>query len=362
MTRIENRLSKLVQRLKRRNRLTIAGFLVLFAVMLPLGAWGASSVITLMSGDTVSVRSGDGCRIREDWDTRYRVNLRCGSTTSSSTSSSTSTSTSTTSSTTTTTTTTLPPDPDGTQPPSLVTGGAQWAYIFNEDFDGTAVNTTRWNVQNNSTFGDSNNEEQTYMAANVTVSNGTVKLFGNTQTLDSGMITTRQQGGPLKFKYRHGYAEVRMRAPGGAPYWPAFWLVGASDGSSPGWPAYGEFDVSEIYGPRPASSESNFHYGTSSSPQRIGARAHNVGSTLDWHTYGFNWTASKIEWFIDGVLVRSHTASGSSQIDALGYEHGIILNLAIGGNGPEYYGYQNGTSENYPSGNLEIDYVKVWQP
>ena len=35
----------------------------------------------------------------------------------------------------------------------------------------------------------------------------------------------------MRFKFRQGYAEVRMRVPRGNIYWPAFWLVGAGDGS-----------------------------------------------------------------------------------------------------------------------------------
>ena len=255
---------------------------------------------------------------------------------------------------------------------------------------------------NNSNFGSGNNEDQCYKAANTTVAGGTLRMVGKRETVSgcgsnpdggsnyyftSGMVTTRQQGGAMKFKYRHGYAEVRMRVPRGNLYWPAFWLVGAGDGSSPGWPAYGEFDVTEIYGSKPDISESNFHR----TGGNIGARNHNVvtkgssggininppnafvaGGTNNWHTYGFNWTSNKIEWYIDGVLVRSYTASSSAELAALGYEHSIILNLAMGGNGPKYpdhgytgfdsaSGYTNGNLVADLPGTMEVDYVKVWQ-
>jgi beta-glucanase (GH16 family) len=210
---------------------------------------------------------------------------------------------------------------------------------------------------------------------------------GSAYYFTSGMVTTRQQGGPMKFKFRQGYAEVRMRVPRGNLYWPAFWLVGASDGSSPGWPAYGEIDVTEIYGSKPDISESNFHR----TGGNIGARNHNVvtkssssgvninppnpfvaGGTNDWHTYGINWTANQLQWFIDGVLVRTYNASSSADTAALGYEHSMILNLAMGGNGPRYpdHGYTgNESGSGYNDGNLvadlpgamEVDYVKVWQ-
>ncbi len=295
-----------------------------------------------------------------------------------------------------------PPLVGSGQPPALVTGGAAWKTVFDDEFDGSGVDPSRWNVQDNSNYGTGNNEDQCYKAANTTVAGGTLRLTGKRETVTgcgsnpdggnsnfytSGMVTTRQQGGGMKFKYRHGYTEVRMRVPRGNLYWPAFWLVGAGDGSSPGWPDYGEFDVTEIYGSRPDISESNFHRAGGN----IGARNHNVttkgsssslsinapsplvaGGTNDWHTYGFNWTDDTLQWFIDGVLVRTYTAGSAADRAALGYEHSIILNLAMGGNGPRssdhgYTGIESGGG--YSDGNLnadlpgtmEIDYVRVWQ-
>jgi beta-glucanase (GH16 family) len=287
------------------------------------------------------------------------------------------------------------------QPPALVTGGATWKTIFDDEFDGSAVDASNWNVQDHSNYGSGNNEDECYEAANTTVAGGTLRLTGKRETVTgcgsnpdggnsyfftSGMVTTRQQGGGMKFKYRHGYTEVRMRVPRGNLYWPAFWLVGAGDGSSPGWPDYGEFDVTEIYGAKPDISESNFHRAGGN----IGARNHNVttkgsssslsvndpsplvaGGTNDWHTYGFNWTDDTLQWFIDGVLVRTYTASSAADRAALGYEHSIILNLAMGGDGPRssdhgYTGIESGGGYNDGNlnadlpGTMEVDYVRVW--
>lgn len=296
------------------------------------------------------------------------------------------------------------PVPASGQPPIGVTGGAAWRAIFNDDFNGSSVNTANWNVANNSNFGTGNNEDQCYRSANTTVADGSLKLTGKRETVTgcgsnpnggsnyyftSGMVTTRAQDGSLRFKYRQGYAEVRMRVPRGNIYWPAFWLVGASDGSSPGWPDYGEIDVTEIYGSKPDISESNFHRAGGN----IGARNHNVsnplssssglninlpnplvaGGTNNWHTYGINWTANRLDWYIDGIKVRTYNATSSADLAALGYEHSIILNLAMGGNGPRYAdhgytgqesgsGYSNGNLNADLPGAMEVDYAKVWQP
>jgi beta-glucanase (GH16 family) len=314
----------------------------------------------------------------------------------------------------TTTTTTTPPDttppaPPVTtpvsgagQPPLGVTGGAKWKPIFDDDFNGSGVDPTKWNVQNQSNYGSGNHEDECYMAANTTVADGALNLIGKRETVNScganpdggnnyfftsGMVTTRAQGGGLKFKFRQGYAEIRMRVPRGNLYWPAFWLVGAGDGSSPGWPDYGEFDVTEIYGTHPDISESNFHKADGS----IGAGTANVanlladtagininppatlltGGTNAWHTYGINWTANHLDWYVDGVKVRTYTAKSAADTAALGYEHSMILNLAMGGDGPQYEGYTgNESGGGYSNGNLsadlpgamQVDYARVWQP
>ena len=63
-----------------------------------------------------------------------------------------------------------PPDPGNGQPPAAVTGGATWRNVFSDEFSGTAVDATKWNVPNNSNFGSGNDEDQCYRSANVTVS------------------------------------------------------------------------------------------------------------------------------------------------------------------------------------------------
>lgn len=370
-------------------RLYVRNFTCRFVgnVVAPPAYPAASRVAMMANGDTLSIVSGDGCKMKPAAPTtgrKYLRNFLCsikGSTPPP-----------------------PPPPPSTGQPPTAVTGGATWHAIWADEFSGAAVDTTKWNVADNSNFGSGNNEDECYRAANTTVSGGTLRMVGRRQTVTgcgtnpngggtyyftSGMVTTRAQGGPVRMKYRHGYAEVRMRVPRGNIYWPAFWTVGAGDGSSPGWPAYGEIDITEIYGSKPDVSESNFHR----TGGNIGARGHNVtnlfstssgvninppnpfvtGGVNGWHTYGLNWTSNRLDWIIDGLKVRTYNAAGNADLTALAYEHSIILNLAMGGNGPQYAnhgytgqdsasGYSNGNLVADLPGTMEVDYVRIWQP
>src|SRR5699024_9675156 len=116
-------------------------------------------------------------------------------------------------------------------------------------------------------------------------------------------------------------------SPKGNPYWPAFWLPSPSDGSTPGWPDYGEIDITELYGKRPDQTTGTFiyacpRYGTCQTSGRhynlttqdsypwSGNRGAVInsqesfdaypddGGILSFHTYGVLWEDDRITWYI----------------------------------------------------------------
>jgi beta-glucanase (GH16 family) len=317
--------------------------------------------------------------------------------------------------------------------------GKIWQQVWSDEFNGSSVDTSKWNIQNNANYGSGNNEDQCYMANNVSVAGGALRLTGKRETVNcggtnpntgnstyyftSGMVTGRAQGGTLKYKFNKGYIEARMKAPKGNPYWPAFWLVSPNDGSTPGWPDYGEFDITELYGVRPDVSNGAFHYKCTkagnhcqTNPTHYNIKADSAyggnsnlgtqiltqaamdaytGGTSDYNTYGFLWEADKITWYVNGRKTRYFDGTSVYRIEQNGsqtlenttatlgqpaipfstvfnYDHSINLNLALGGDGPRYstYGYTGqDTAGGYSDGNLvmqnpgtlEIDYVRVYQ-
>src|SRR5262249_42576384 len=160
--------------------------------------------------------------------------------------------------------------------------------------------------------------------------------------------------------------------------------VSAGDGSAPGWPDYGEFDISEVNGIRPDLTFGTFHFAcagrescNTSSGNVYNLATHdsytgtsnwgplltpsNFGST-DGQTetrfvrYGFLWEANRITWYADGQPIRffdgthivrikpdgSHEIEKTLGVDlypsnaptysfatVFGYEHSIDLNLAF---------------------------------
>jgi beta-glucanase (GH16 family) len=249
---------------------------------------------------------------------------------------------------------TSPPNIDG-QPPAAATGGAIWNRVFDDEFNDTSIDASQWNVQDNSTFGSSNHEQECYMASNANEGGGSLNLVAAAggagcpgYSVSSGMVTQRDQGGPQHFSFTHGYIEARIKvAPFGPAAWPAFWLVGAQ--GSPSWPDYGEMDVAEMYGPNPTTAEPNYH--DSSGAQ--GNVLADVGPIAGWHTYAMNWTESGLTWFYDGRPVSHINVTND-------IAHSVILNYAIGGDGPSSYGFSGSASSSLPS-TMSVDYVRVWQ-
>ncbi len=295
---------------------------------------------------------------------------------------------------------------------------------WSDEFNGTAVDSAKWNVPNNSNFGSGSNEDQCYQVGNTLVSGGFLNLIAKKQTVTtcpvnpdgygtkdnyfwtSGMVSTSGKEGPLKYSFTQGYAEAKMKVPVGNAYWPAFWLVGTGvAGQDPGWPAYGEFDVMETYGSIPDVTTGTIHYACPGHCQTRpnfynlalrdygtkGTTSPNIGVTNDWHTYGLLWTDTRITWYVDGKsflyferadnTIHKVDANGNSissqshaapTTDFWSIPHSFRLNLAIGGSGPTYWGYngrESSTSSSYDDGNLagtvpgtlQVDYVRVWQ-
>ncbi len=334
---------RLVRRARTRTRTVVAVAIVVVVGLSVSVAAATDSLFPLQPGDTVAVGC-NGSYLSQDRLSPTVRKLTCND----------STNTSTSTSTTTTTTTTGPPIIDG-QPPPAVTGGGLWTRVFDDEFNDTQVDTTQWNVQNNSTFGSGNNELECYMAANTTESGGSLNLVaqsGDTgcpgYRVSSGMVTQRNQGGPQRFSFTHGYIEARIKVSPFTPaLWPAFWLVGAE--GAPSWPAYGEMDVAEMYGPHPDYAEPNYH---DQNGGKGNAEVH-VGDLASYHTYAMNWTANQIQWFYDGNLVSSISVANN-------YPHSVILNLAVGGDGPSYYGSLGDPSSSLPS-TMSVDYLRVFQ-
>jgi beta-glucanase (GH16 family) len=159
-----------------------------------------------------------------------------------------------------------------------------------------------------------------------------------------------------KFTQRYGRFEARVRIPGGAGMWPAFWLMG-DDIDTVSWPACGEIDVMEIVEREPGTVEGTIH-GPKFPASGIGASKTLPGGARfsdAFHTFGIEWTPTSITWLLDGAPYATKT---KAQTPSWVYDHPffMLLNLAVGGEMP---GPPNASTA-FPSRML-VDYVRVYQ-
>ena len=171
---------------------------------------------------------------------------------------------------------------------------------------------------------------------------------GNRQVIyNSGSVRTHG-----KREFLFGRIEVLAKLPKGQATFPAFWTLGADftlDGSingdqGDGWPMSGEIDIMESIG-NPNVVYETLHYNNGNGNDD-GKYAGNgkitaittPGRVIDgevYHVYGINWSAGKMEWYIDDQIVRSVDYSDDpAALKALDRPQYIQLNFATGGNWP----------------------------
>jgi beta-glucanase (GH16 family) len=224
-----------------------------------------------------------------------------------------------------------------------------WRLVFRDEFDGTAIDTTRWNLRD--PWGKERNHElQAYVEDAFEVKDGILRIRargrqapydGIEREYTSGMMTTYG-----KFSRRYGRFEVRCRAPKGKGLWPAFWLL-----PEPlGWPP--EIDVLEVLGHDTRTIYFTHHWeGPDGQTQSDGGKwqgPEDFGS--EFHVIAADWAPDAIRWEVDGQERFRSTKSIPRKPMYL------LLNLAVGGDWP---GSPDAKTA-FPA-DFEVDYVRVYE-
>ena len=215
--------------------------------------------------------------------------------------------------------------------------------IFFDDFSGTELDRTKWNIQNTDFW--VNNEQQVYVDSAATVF--TVKGdhaegaddalvlkahyspdFINYRDHDfdfiSGRINTRD-----KVMFTYGTAAARMKLPEGTGYWPAFWALGGGK-----WPDTGEVDIMEYVGETDWIGVALHGPGYSGETPLVNKYFFPEGEDVtDWHVYSVDWAPDCLEFKVDGRLIYRVTKPMVEHYGKWSYDNEkyLILNLALGG-------------------------------
>jgi len=269
---------------------------------------------------------------------------------------------------------------------------ANYDLVFSDEFNGSAVNTNKWN--SGFLWGPYvtiNNEEQVYIdklgmhqehAYNPFKMTGTsLKITAqevssaftapaspaeNDDVWDqyleyrynadynpadvnylSGILTSYES-----FQFTHGYVEARVKMPAGQGLWPAFWLLNAYYvEDSP------EIDIVEFLGHETDTTYHTYHhFDVANNWAKISTPSFEVlnpTATTQFHTYGVSWEAGQIIWYVDGIE-RHRVTNDEYKISTQSMY--VLLNLAVGGAWP---GSPDATT-NFPA-EFEVDYVRAYK-
>ncbi|RKH56924.1 glycoside hydrolase family 16 protein [Corallococcus llansteffanensis] len=276
-----------------------------------------------------------------------------------------------------------PPEPPARmEPPGAVEGvrtasaavlPAWGAPLWQDEFDGTALNAWWYKMPN--PYGVGNSESQWYRPENLEVSAGTLKIHSRREDFvgsttqapalsfvspdgvnratprtglpagkryfTSGMINTRE-GSPATFFPLYGKYEIRARLPHGQGLLPAFWL------RRKGGASYGEVDIMEyFFNYRPGRGKFSLHFPNTlgvNTTQQLVTFESPVQGTGGWHTWSMEITPAgdpltgpiDFKAFLDGVQYGSYRLTDAATIAML-HEPGadstwdVCLNTAVGG-------------------------------
>ena len=262
--------------------------------------------------------------------------------------------------------TTAPPvtyDACGAQP--LKADGTPWSCTFHDDFNGTALDRTKWVPQTSFAVGSPEayacyEDDPAYVNVGQGVLNLTVRQLDTPITCGGTIVPTSYVSGMVStwhtFSQQYGRFEARLRNtasdyPGLAE---SFWLW--PDDRFPStetWPTAGEIDIAETYSSALDLAIPFLHYSADlDGPQPgINTAWDCTVNRGEWNTYTLEWAPSRLEIFVNGKSCLVNTSGDPAFQKA--YIIDLTQGIGPGGNVP--------VADTPMPATLQVDYVRVWK-
>ncbi len=248
----------------------------------------------------------------------------------------------------------------------------EWQLVFADDFDGTSLDTTKWNKIDYVNWQVSDwRKYQSQDDELVTMNgDGTVSLWGKygdytSQSDQTGTNDTYACGGIFTnktFTFQYGYVEVRAKfdcAPGA---WPAIWMMPVNGP----WPQTGEIDILEHLNYEGIVHQTLHYNDANGNKTTAGTVNAQGGSTAyftsvedkaEFHTYGVEWTPEGVKFFMDGQLTLhapTETDNPNWPFNKENNPYYLMLDMQLGG------GWVGEIGDIGDGVAMTLDYVRVY--
>ena len=251
-----------------------------------------------------------------------------------------------------------------------------WNLVWSDEFNGSSLDTSKWNIQTGDGTAEGipgwgNNELQSYQAANVSVSGGSLFITARQESADGREYTSGRINTDGKLDFQYGRVEARIHAAGGQGMWSAFWML-PTNSIYGTWAAGGEIDIMEVFSRDPEPfNQAAIHYGMAWPLNTFKYEKYmDVDPADGFHIYALEWDANELRWFVDGThfyTVRNSTywnlykdASTNAHVEGsasapFDQPFHLLINLAVGGNLPG-----DPSADALPA-EVRVDYVRVYE-
>lgn len=267
----------------------------------------------------------------------------------------------------------------GTSSNSTIEG---WTQVWQDEFNGTALDTSKWNYEqgyyisndpNSWGWGNAELQHYTNSEQNVFVQDGklNIRALNDSKSFpqdpnrfaqySSGKINSKDN-----FSFQYGRIDISAKLPTGNGIWPALWML-PEDSVYGAWAASGEIDIMEAKGRLPGTTSGALHFGGQWPVNRyIAGEYHFPGSQTfanDFHVYTLIWEEDNFKWYVDGKFFfkvtrdQWYSVAAPNNPDApFDQPFYIIMNLAVGGH---FDGGLIPDAADIPA-TMQVDYVRVY--
>lgn len=239
--------------------------------------------------------------------------------------------------------------------------------VWHDEFEGTALDTRKWQYDTNrNKEGWFNGEKQYYSAGqNLRVAGGLLTIEARHEKLDptrfpdwggqeytSAKIFSKGPG------WKYGFYEVRAKLPCARGTWPAIWMLPVHMEK---WPDDGEIDIMEQVGAEPNLDYASLHtklFNHMNDTQRSAQKLVPTSCSA-FHVYQLDWRPDSITIGVDGqgIFRVLDNRPGGKGAWPFFTPFKMILNLAIGGD----WAGAKGIDDAAMPQRMQVDYVRVWQ-